>query len=579
MARMIPPYVDGSNLNRGERKVFEVFKDQTPQDWIVLHSLNIPETETARPTEIDFLVLAPGLGIFCLEVKGGSITRKDGQWVITDDHGRTYEQDISPLMQARNCMYSLREVITKRLGSSSRYTRLIFSYGAIFPDCKFDIRDAETDQWRVFDQRHKDSSIHDYIKVLSGQSALLYHKYKWFDQKQAYPTSSDISVLKNILKGDFEKIKIIGSKVDDIEQVIAKYTVEQYECLDGLEENPRCLFKGPAGTGKTMLAIEAAKRSFQSKNMTLLTCYNKLLASWLEKQVNTHAHKNIKVIAFLDLLEEIAKEYIPQSVQKDHQYYIKDLPFYALEALDAKPLKLFDKIIIDEGQDILRHEYFDVIDTLLKDGISQGQWDIFCDFEKQNIFNEDTDCLEVMEKLRSKSSFTTYNLKTNCRNTKEIAEEIFKVVGFTGPSILKEELSGIPVTYRYYRERGDAISLLEKEISNLKINRVEPGDITILSPRVLDKSSIKGLEKKHGLINLSKEFERFFYRDTYTYSTVHKFKGMENAYIIIVDLEELDQMQDHEDYYKSLLYIGMSRAKAGLIMLVNEKAKKFLNLD
>lgn len=44
-------------------------------------------------------------------------------------------------------------------------------------------------------------------------------------------------------------------------EALIALTKEQYRCLDQLDDNPRCLIQGPAGTGKTLLAIEEVKKS------------------------------------------------------------------------------------------------------------------------------------------------------------------------------------------------------------------------------------------------------------------------------------------------------------------------------
>jgi len=580
MAKMVPPYVESSNQNRGENLVFDWFKEKTPDHWIVLHSLNIPESDKGFGSEIDFLVLAPGLGIFCLEVKGESIARKDGIWIISDSQGRQYEKTISPLRQAEQGMYGLRDLIKKRKGSHSRYSRLFFSYGFIFTGNKYDIDDAEGDKWRVYDRRDMDMPLEEYIQSLSRHSADIYKNHKWFDPVHSYPSHKDVQELKNMLRGDFEKIKIICSKVEEIEHKLKKFTEDQYHCLDSLEDNPRCLFKGAAGTGKTMLALESAKRSIDTGNRTLVTCFNKLLAGWLGIQLKLQGFdKAVTAVAFLDYLEEIAKDYIPEGIKKDNDYYKQSLPIYVLEALDKSRFDKFDEVIIDEGQDILSEEYLEIIDMLLKGGLKEGRWDMFCDFERQNIFNEDTDTLKIFKYLQSRSVYTPYTLTINCRNTKDIAQAICRVVGFENHIVLKDEASGIPVTYRFYKDRSDTLKLLLEEIHNLSLHQVKPRDITILSPHVLDKSSVMNITKTYDVINLSEDYELFFDRTRYTYSTIHKFKGMENSYIIIVDLDDMDEDRDHLDYYKSLLYIGMSRAKAGLVMLVNEGVKELLNLD
>ncbi|HHV00457.1 MAG TPA: hypothetical protein GXX76_11475 [Bacteroidales bacterium] len=42
--------------------------------------------------EIDFLVLAPKLGVFALEVKGGRVRREDGVWYFTNRYREDYKR-------------------------------------------------------------------------------------------------------------------------------------------------------------------------------------------------------------------------------------------------------------------------------------------------------------------------------------------------------------------------------------------------------------------------------------------------------------------------------------------------------
>ncbi|MYH28443.1 MAG: hypothetical protein F4137_06210 [Acidobacteria bacterium] len=51
-------------------------------------------------------------------------------------------------------------------------------------------------------------------------------------------------------------------------------------------------------------------------------------------------------------------------------------------------------------------------------------------------------------------------------------------------------------------------------------------------------------------------------------STVHAFKGMERPIVIIPGLD-----RDLKDWNPSLLYVGMSRARSLLILIVHEKAR------
>ena len=79
MAIMIPSVISPEVKSSAERKIFEWFQNAPGTDkWIVLHSLGITTHNKVIYGETDFLVLAPQLGIFALEVKGGRVKRENG---------------------------------------------------------------------------------------------------------------------------------------------------------------------------------------------------------------------------------------------------------------------------------------------------------------------------------------------------------------------------------------------------------------------------------------------------------------------------------------------------------------------
>jgi len=95
MARMIPPCISKDVISTGEKQLFELFKKAPhTEDWVVLHSLCLAKHVKRLYGEIDFLVMAPKLGIFCLEVKGGEIGRKEGQWKHTNRYGEVFNVDL-----------------------------------------------------------------------------------------------------------------------------------------------------------------------------------------------------------------------------------------------------------------------------------------------------------------------------------------------------------------------------------------------------------------------------------------------------------------------------------------------------
>src|SRR4051812_39225575 len=113
MARMIPAVMDPSTRSPGEKEVFRRFRDDpATRDWIVLHSFDLPRHVAQIEGAADFVVLAPGLGMLCLEVKGHHrITRRDdGLWVMGGDAPTPR----SPFKQADDNMRSLMAILARR---------------------------------------------------------------------------------------------------------------------------------------------------------------------------------------------------------------------------------------------------------------------------------------------------------------------------------------------------------------------------------------------------------------------------------------------------------------------------------
>lgn len=75
------------------------------------------------------------------------------------------------------------------------------------------------------------------------------------------PSSEDVRYLAALLRGDFDCAVVMSALLRNTDEALIALTKEQYRCLDQLDDNPRCLIYGPAGTGKTLLAVEEVKKS------------------------------------------------------------------------------------------------------------------------------------------------------------------------------------------------------------------------------------------------------------------------------------------------------------------------------
>lgn len=575
MARMLPPYISDQVKSTGERQIFDLFKnDPDTQDWVVLHSLGLVRHTTHLYGEIDFLVLAPSLGIFCLEVKSGDIRREEGIWKFTNRFGEVITSNRGPFQQAEEGMFSLINAIRNKFGETSNLTRLLYGFGVMFPHVLFHLEGPETEWWQIYDRDSRRLPVRNYIEQLSNHFRKKVEHSRWFHEVRSIPSKSDIDQLVTFLRGDFERLVTPKQMLSDVEEQLNEYTSEQYRCLDEMHDNPRCLFQGAAGTGKTMIALESVRRRLFENQRILMVCFNSMLGKWLGSQFQSKEMKpNLTVGNFhhiLGKITNISDDAVHSSINKD-DFFKYELPLGALDAIDKGKLTPFDILIIDEGQDIIRPEYLDVFDAMLKGGLAGGKWQIFCDFERQAIYSEYS-ANEMLEMLESRANFTKFRLAINCRNTRPIGAEINLLSGFKAPVFLPGKVEGIPVEYYFYKDSEDEVKQLESILAKLRRQKIPAGNVTLLSPFRLENSCVTNINKADFQISSLNEQISFPTSNMITYSTIHGFKGLENSYIILTDINRIN-----DDEFKSLLYIGMSRAKVGLAILMDERSRKYYN--
>ena len=219
----------------------------------------------------------------------------------------------------------------------------------------------------------------------------------------------------------------------------------------------------------------------------------------------------------------------------------------------------YDRVIIDEAQDIIGTPAFFVIDEVLKRGLERGKWIFFGDFTRQAIYSETRTGSDLEDELEEITSFVRFKLRTNCRNTKYICDEIKNITGFDSGKEVWNKIAGLSVDHTEFSDDEEELFYLNQIISKLRNDGVKPGEITILSPKKRENSiisQVSGIKIR----NYSPETTDFI-----TFSTIHAFKGLENKVVIMVDIESFEQEQ--------LMYVGLSRARIGLFILESKKAR------
>ena len=555
---MIPAALSPAVKSQAERKIYEWFKnDPVTKDWVVFHSLGIENHQTVVFGEVDFLVCASNLGVFALEVKGGRISRKDGVWVYTDKYGVEHEKVRGPFEQASESMYSIKDELSKKDISKNAKNSLC-GYGVMFPDIEYVNSDIDINQKEIFDKRDG-QFVGRYIKRLAE-----YNKNKFKEKKVfvVYPTEENINEIVKALRSDFDKALPLTTKLEYAENSLLTLTEEQYKCVDGLSMNKRCLINGPAGTGKTVLAIKNVKESVALGKKVGFFCFNMLLEKELKRHFdNSEETKPLYIGSLTNYLEQLVRKYDLYDFNKMDNpsvFYKKELPLLALDAITIEGVK-FDKIVIDEAQDLMTDEYLMVIDVLLNGGLKKGEWFFFGDFDFQTINNREISGEKVVELLEDNANFAIFNLTINCRNTPNIQKEMNKVFG-TNTQSLNKDANMPEVEYINFVEQVDEAVLLENKIKELVKKGVKPSEITILSAFKFDKSVASRITK----YKIDKAGED---TDNITYSSIQGFKGLENKVIILTDILTYNK--------PDLMYVAMSRARSMLIVFEVEHATQY----
>lgn len=575
MANMLPT-IAHDDAPISERRVFEKFKlDNGCQEWTILHSLGLAQRGTKKPYgELDFVVIVPGEGVLCLEIKGGGIECVNGEWRTTNRYGETHILKKSPFTQVQDGTMELLRTVHEKFGNNSTVGKSFFGALVIFPDT--DTAPPENIGYRedeIAIAQELSGSISQLIqKKIRSQRARRGHM-----QTPSLAGPGEAQALVRFLRPDFELKESRATRIRRDQQSLIRLTHDQIRALRGFSENPRCLIKGPAGTGKTVLALEAYSREVTAGNRTGLFCYNKVLGGWFQRELSNQTTNGslcgsiYEKLLFLIKEAHLYSEYQTAAQGKNsEEIFNKIIPEYAIRALIEGGVGELDYLVLDEAQDLIRPGLLDVFDVWLRGGLRKGRWSFFGDFHNQAIYSPGIKGADLLSSLEEKvGGCFTFLLNINLRNTRNIAESTSLFSGFSKLPYEVNQIDGEPVNQTFCKNKRDMSGALENQLCKLIKDGVSPKDIAILSPRKFQESvasevSINDVE----IVDVSNRSDLIPSDNKIIFSTIHSFKGMESPVVLISDI--LSISNDHD---RSLLYIGMSRASSYLSVIFFEEAR------
>lgn len=580
MAQMIPPTYDESTRSSAERRLFDrLQRDPDTEGWVVLHSLGLSERAGQPYGEIDFVILVPGGGLLCLEVKGGRVGCVDGVWSVLDRYGERHQMRRSPFMQAREGMFALRDALVSHFGEHHDVAGMPIGYAVVFPDIDAPPPSPEFESWEVADRKDLRGPVSRVLRqMLRAQRRRLGNRCS-----EGSPTPALVREVRQFLRPDFEVVVARSAQIGRTEEKLLRLEREQYDVLDRLRENPRCLIRGAAGTGKTVLAVEYARRAARGGARVLLACYNRMLGDWLREQFadteGVVAGSYHRLMRETILSTSLAAEFIEEEQRDAASLFEEAYPLYG--ELAASEAEAFDVLVLDEAQDLALSPVLSVLNAHLRGGLAGSHWALFGDFTRQAIYNASGGNPSEGESLpidRYAPYYTREHLTTNYRNTRQIGEETALLSGFSEPPYRFCRVEGLAVDYRYWRGERQT-DVLGRVLQQYLDEGTPPSDIVILSPVTFDRSVAGRLEEsaRFRIVDSRGPAAPSSYpgspdgAPTISFCTVHAFKGMESPVVVLCDIERVDDREP-----QALLYVGMSRARSHLTVLLHERSRPSL---
>ena len=564
MARMIPSFMD-DRTPPGERDVFNMLAPG-PDHWVALHSLDLAPWNRGLRTEIDFVIVVPDTGILCVEVKSHQDIRFDGsRW-----HPETITR--SPFKQAADG----RHTFCRRLSEIAPQFRWVpIVHCSIFPRSPFDLTpNLSVQPWEVMDLRafRRFQFATDFCADLKQR------------MEQCIASDGRLNVLGNPLsRNDIDALvrfcipvqKVTPDAREEInrrEELIERLLRDQQKPVLQLAElNQRVIVSGGAGTGKTLIAMEVARRAAEKGHRVALICYNQLVGNWMRQRLENAepALPNLVVGRAIQVMAEMTNLEISDNAS--HDYWEVELPEKLEERLtepDFKSAAMFDYLVLDEAQDILaKPRLWQCLMQFLVRGESEGTFALFGDFKHQVLLDREP-MQRTLAAIDEDNRPVRWNLAENCRNYRIVGDTAVRLAGFIDPVYSGYVRSGGGLhnyDIFFYDDETAQINKLGQWLKEFKAQGYRPSEITLLSFRAGPLSAAARLGSAFKVRPAWQAAENT------GYTSVHSFKGLENKIIILTDV-----CLDDRDFQRDLFYTGMTRATESVRVLCGRGSREIL---
>ena len=556
MARMIPAIPREFDPASHEGTAFQALR-RLPDDYYVFHSLSlvtISRNNFFKEREIDFLVVNQQKGVLCIEVKAGSgIHYDNGQWYYTNG---TLMPHNGPYKQAESAKFYLMSALDEQPDNNIRMikSKCKFLHSVWFldvPRATFSQLTLPTEADRRItlcyeDTENPTAAIERIFKTEIGNAT------------QSLTDAEFRLLMEKFFAPKFDLIPTPKYQHQKMLEGFNKLLAEQTRILDFLEAQPTAVINGAAGTGKTMIAVEKARRNSVDGEKVLFLCYNRLLRDNLDQ-----THKHSGDISYNEQFQNVNFYTIGQMAQKYAGSYDN---WDGLEEWLYTAEFPYKHVIIDEGQDFALlpakeeegQKNVEIIDELREAALqSGGTFYLFYD-RNQAIQGERNKTYALPNYITDSDCRLT--LYQNCRNTSAISQ-----TSLTPLQLPQKKWNGSKIVDPWaVRVEKPTFHLLSDdsqiiETVNSILDDLQQKDVTDIV--LLTVGTMKYTALLSGLESPDEGDDKYWYycykRRRYRMTTAQRFKGLEATAVIVVDLKP-DSFAGKNGM---IFYVGASRAK------------------
>ncbi|MDQ4489047.1 NERD domain-containing protein [Sinomonas sp. ASV486] len=507
-----------------------------PDNAVVCHSVQVRHGTAEH--EIDLLVLWPSIGVACIEVKGGQISIDQAQWYQSDRNGK--HRIKSPVAQSQSSMHAFIDMAGDHLGTPLT-SRTIYLVALPYTRVPRDWEMAGVPRSLVLDI---DDLANPLVLAKRVGEAVRAEGRGVSALTREYSDRLERLASGTLVTHDGGSLASAGD--EDVQDALT----ERQQVLLGATRSIRHVrFIGGAGSGKTWLAVEKAKRLAREGKRVGLFCYNKGLGMHLRKRTTARRH-NRPVFAG-EFHEYVISLGVPEGVGQ--AYFDEEMPRRLIEVGSALPdAQKLDAIVVDEAQDFAPL-WWDGLLSCVKDPREASVY-AFLD-ARQDVYRRWDGRGTVGQEGRD-ISFVPIHVDDNLRNSRRIAET-FKC--FAGDNFTPRTGTGLPVRFVECATEH-ALNVASDCVDALIDEGWANNQIALLTTKTRHPIHQEAFDSGPEAVA---EYWREFYADSAEfYGHVLGFKGLERSVVVLCVNGFKDMSRAAEQ-----LYVGLSRARSLLVVV------------